>query len=178
MAPNCSKFLQIALNGSKWLQMAPDGSRWLQMAGNGWKWLQMAQNGSKRLHLNQKSSKWFQIVPKSSKWLQMAPNICPFVTLAGLLNVLEIWKPVLDIFYNQGIYLQDKSWGSLLRRQFTVWQMHLKNILLATTIFKNQFLPAFSYIKISTLIFNYTQMKMTYLSWPPPNMNSIGGRGR
>ena len=31
----------------------------------------------------------------------------------------------------------------------------------------------YSYIYISTLLFYYTQMKMTFLSRPPPNMNSI-----
>ena len=32
----------------------------------------------------------------------------------------------------------------------------------------------YSYIYISTLLFNCTQMKMVHLSWSPPNMSSIG----
>ena len=44
------------------------------------------------------------------------------------------------------------------------------------TLFKNLhfFIKLlYSFIHISTLLFNYSQIKMTYLSWPPPTMNSI-----
>ena len=46
------------------------------------------------------------------------------------------------------------------------------------TLYKTPFflqeICSYSYIDILTMFFNYTQMKMTYLSGHPPNMNSIG----
>ena len=42
------------------------------------------------------------------------------------------------------------------------------------TLFFLQEICSYSCIDILTLLFNYNQMKMTYLSGHPPNMNSIG----
>ena len=47
----------MAPNGSKWFQLAPNGSNWLQMAPNGFKWIQLSPNGSK----------WFQMVLQEKK---------------------------------------------------------------------------------------------------------------
>ena len=81
VAPNCSKWLQMASNGPRRLQIAPHGLKWLKVTTNGLKCLQMAPNCSKWLKWLQ-IFKWLKLSPTVSNWIQTAPNGLNWLKLA------------------------------------------------------------------------------------------------